>query len=159
MTSKEMLIIRSIEEFYDKNRDYLGVVKEITVGRNHTISLRILDWLVTSYARRHNTVIMHRERVTHLHTAYKLFLASHSKKLFDAFRRRKRVYVTESGKIKYGEMEDPFMISTVAQLVFFAWSFEIGLLEFAQNHIRDIEDDLRRYRVPSLKSSFFTKKT
>lgn len=149
MTSKERLIIKSVEKFYNQNREYLNLMKDITTGRNHTISLRILDWLVTSYARRHNAVILHKGTVTHIHTAYKLYLTSHSKKLFDAFRRRKRVHVTESGKIEDGEISNPFMVTTVAQMVFFAWCFEIGLLEFAQNHIRDIEDDLRRYRVIS----------
>ena len=150
MTSKEKLIINTIEQFYEDHKDYLSLVREISTGRNNTVSLRILDWLVTNYARRRNTIIMHETKVIHLHTAYKLFLASHSKKLFDAFRRRNRIFVTDDGKIKYDEIEDPFMVSTVAQLVFFAWCFEIGVLDFAKANIRDIEDDLRRYRARSL---------
>ena len=147
MNSKEDSLIRNLQSFYQSHPSYLTFVQSVASGKNHTISLRILDWLCTSYAKRHNVVIFQKDRVLHLHTMYKAFLSSHSKKLFDAFRRRQRVQVTKSGLILSDatESEDTLFISTIAQLMFFFWCYERGIVEYAEENVNAIESDLRSY--------------
>ena len=147
VTSKEQSLLINLQLFYQQNPEYLQFVQSVASGKNHTISLRILDWLVASFAKRHNVVIYQKDRVLHLHTAYKAFLSSHSKKLFDAFRRRKRVQVTKSGQILLDENENEnvLFVSTIAQLMFFFWCFDRGIIAYAENNVNDIELDLRSY--------------
>jgi hypothetical protein len=147
MNSKELTLLSRVQTFYTSHLEYLEFVRNIASGRSHTISLRILDWLVTSYAKRHCTVIIQGNDVIHLHSAYKNFLASHSKKLFDAFRRRHRVHVDMFGHVTINPPEDtePYFVSTIAQLVFFHWAHTQGIIEYAEAHVHDIEDDLRSY--------------
>jgi hypothetical protein len=146
MSSREALLRGSMESFYSGNLPFLRYVSDITSGRNNTISLRILDWLVTSYAKRHNVVIMRRESIVHLHTSYKNFLSSHSKKMFDAFRRRQRVHIDEAGFISMQVPEEPFLVTTVGQLVFFHWCFFNGVIDYAMANIREIERDLKHFQ-------------
>lgn len=150
MITKEASLISWVERFYNSHPEYLQFVRRVACGKSNTISLRILDWLVTSYAKRHKVVIFHNQCAIHLHSEYKCFLASHSKKLFDAFRRRKRVHVSENGVVNQSpdEDEEPFLVSTVAQLVFFYWAYQRGIIEYAEKHVHSIEDDLRTYGAP-----------
>lgn len=150
MNTKEETLVKWVQTFYQENQEYLEFVRSVACGRSNTISLRILDWLVTSYAKRHSVVIFHNGQAVHLHSNYKNFLASHSKRLFDAFRRRQRVSVDETGAVSTGlidEDPEPYFVTTIAQLVFFQWAHSIGVIAYAENHVRDIEDDLRSYRA------------
>lgn len=152
MNSKEETLVKWVQTFYKENPEYLEFVRSVACGRSNTISLRILDWLVTSYAKRHSVVIFHNGQAVHLHSNYKNFLASHSKRLFDAFRRRQRVSVDETGAITTVLIDDetePYFVTTIAQLVFFQWAHSIGVIAYAEEHVRHIEDDLRSYRVSS----------
>ena len=151
MVTKEASLINWVERFYNSHRPYLAFVRMVACGKSNTISLRILDWLVTSYAKRHQVVIFHNNAAVHLHSEYKCFLASHSKKLFDAFRRRKRVHVNEDGSVNRtpDENEEPYFVSTVAQLVFFYWAYQRGVIQYAEKHVHSIEDDLRTYGMCS----------
>lgn len=147
VNSKEQSLLSNLQMFYKQNPQYLQFVQTVASGKNHTISLRILDWLCTSYAKRHNVVIYQKDRVLHLHTAYKNFLSSHSKKLFDAFRRRKRVQVTTNGTILTDEEENEniLFISTIAQLMFFYWCHDRDIIKYAEENVNAIELDLRSY--------------
>ena len=147
MDAKEVSLINWVQRFYKENPEYLEFVRTVACGRADTISLRILDWLVTSYAKRHKVVIVHNQTAIHLHSEYKCFLASHSKRLFDAFRRRKRVHVAEDGTVDRDpdENNEPYFVSTVAQLVFFHWAHQRGVIKYAEENVHSIEDDLRSY--------------
>ena len=147
VVSKEHSLLTNLQLFYQQHPEYLQFVQSVASGKNHTISLRILDWLCTSYAKRHNVVIYQKNHVVHLHTAYKAFLSSHSKKLFDAFRRRKRVHVTKSGDILTDEdaKERLLFVSTIAQLMFFYWCYDRDIITYAETNVNAIEMDLRSY--------------
>ena len=44
---------------------------------------------------------------------------------------------------------EPYFVTTIAQLVFFQWAHSIGVIAYAEKHVRHIEDDLRSYRASS----------
>ena len=145
--SRDEAVTAWVQSIYKHDLEFLALVKQITSGRTHCISLRLLDWLVTSYARRHNTLLQTDKSVVHLHSAYKRFLAQYSKRLFDAFKRRRRVYIHADGTIDANDDgHEYYMVSTIGQLCFFVWARDIGVLEYAEKHVRDIERDLKSYK-------------
>ena len=50
---KQELIISSLQKFY-ANRADMSEILELLQGTSH-ISLRLIDWFVTNYAKQHNT--------------------------------------------------------------------------------------------------------
>ena len=147
---REQMLLQRVQRFYATNLPFLEVVKDITSGKNNTLSLRVLDWLVTSYSKRCNVIIVYNDEIVHLHNAYKNFLSSHSKRMFDAFRRRDRIHIDARGKIDHEIPDNVYLVSTVAQLVFFHWAKINGVIEYATEHIHEIEQDLRNFSESSL---------
>lgn len=98
------------------------------------ISLRLLDFFATSYSRVHNTSIRQRDGVLNVHLSYRAQLRAYSKAMFDPFRRRERIlfYYTETEVIE----------TTCAQLAFFRWLLEHGILEYITEHLDLIERDM-----------------
>jgi hypothetical protein len=111
--NKELLLI-ALAKFYN-NKNYMSTIVPIIKGTSK-ISLRLIDWFVTNYAKKHHVsyVIGTQEFVVYLN--YKSQLKAFSKKLFDPFCRRERIL------FQIGDAE-PFE-TTVGQLNFFRWAFE-----------------------------------
>ena len=47
------LLLKSLTDFYNKNVEYKIILKNIIIGK-HKLSLRIIEWLVTHYAKSNN---------------------------------------------------------------------------------------------------------
>ena len=94
------------------------------------VSLRVLDWLVTNFAK--NSQIMIGKM--NIYVSYKNQLKAHTKKYFDPFCRR--------GRIKFEKMGVPIS-TTVGQLNFFKWAMTTGVLQFANDNRDVIESDMR----------------
>jgi len=88
------------------------------------LSLRLVDWFVTNYSKRHNTVYILDGQEFLVYTNYKSQLKAYSKKLFDPFCRRERILFQIPG-------EEPFL-TTVGKLNFFRWALEAGLLTYIE---------------------------
>jgi hypothetical protein len=93
------------------------------------ISLRIVDWFVTNFAKKFYTVYSlgnsegNIERFK-VYNDYKLQLKAYSKKNFDPFCRWDRI------KIPYDETN--FMETTIGQLNFFKWAIENQIIDYIQ---------------------------
>lgn len=104
------------------------------------VSLRVLDWFVTNYTKKHDTGYYVQTGPDHfkyifVHRDYKAQLDSYSKKLFDPFCRRSRIIVV-----------DPFgneLKTTVAQLNFFRWVIDNKVIEYIQENQKKIEEDMK----------------
>ena len=124
-------------------RGYRGT--EAGDGSNNTpkISLRIIDWFVTNYAKKYFVVYdiddvamssattYDASRRFKVFNDYKLKLKAYSKKRFDPFCRWTRIRL-------------PNMASetTLGQLNFFKWAIENRVLEYIEAHYEDIEHDM-----------------
>ena len=105
----KLLLLRSITNYYNNNRNYLNIFIDILNG-NSKISLRLIDWLVTHYSKSYNiqywidnkSNIIYKKIPSNYDNAYKLKkfnlysdyraqLKSFSKKYFDPFRRHERI--------------------------------------------------------------------
>ena len=54
ISGKTLLLLESLLDYYSKN---INVLTSIITQKN-TLSLRILDWLVTNYAKKYNVVYL-----------------------------------------------------------------------------------------------------
>lgn len=112
------------------------------------ISLRVVDWFVTNYARVHQTVYklaaQGEEAYFLVYPHYKAQLKAFSKRQFDPFCRRERVEFVYDGK---NALE-----TTVGQLNFFRWALLHGVLDYIESHLSEIEKDMNeRLRGPLAK--------
>jgi hypothetical protein len=131
------LLLATLMKFYE-NRDYFKKMLSIINGETR-ISLRIVDWFVTNYAKKYFTVY---ENPNHLgemtrfkvYNEYKLKLKAYSKQRFDSFCRWERIMIPFD--------EETNMETTLGQLNFFKWAIENRILEFITENYEDIERDM-----------------
>lgn len=133
---KQELIISSLQKFY---ADRTGDGTETTeimglLEGTSAMSLRLIDWFVTNYAKQYNTSYILNGQEFLVYMNYKSQLKAYSKKLFDPFCRRERILFQLPGK-------EPFM-TTVGKLNFFRWAIEKGVLEYIKANMARIEKEM-----------------
>jgi len=151
---KNELLLNSLKSFYNKDGNkelILPIVRQQT-----SISLRLLDWLVTNYAKqndiRYEIIKNGNVKNFSIWLDYKNQLKAYSKKLFDPFCRRKRIFfniidnstlnLENKEDIKtYSEREDGF-VTTVGQLNFFRWALTHRVVDYSFENITKIESDM-----------------
>jgi hypothetical protein len=125
--------MKSLTEFY-KDLKYIKQIKDI-VDQNSVISLRILDWFITNYAKKYRTIIYYNNMSIDVYQNYKLQLKSYSKSAFDPFCRK--------NKIIFYYTEDEYIETSCGQLCFFRWCFENNILEYVTENLGLIEQDMK----------------
>ena len=99
------------------------------------ISLRIIDWFATNYAKKFFTVYeVGANRRFKVYVDYKLKLKAYSKRRFDPFCRWDRITIPYSN--------GTFIQTTIGQLNFFKWALENGVVAYIENNYATIEDDM-----------------
>jgi hypothetical protein len=127
--------VSSLQRFYNE-RDDIEEILQILQGTS-VISLRLIDWFVTNYAKTHSTsyILNHQEFLVYLN--YKSQLKAYSKKLFDPFCRRERIM------FQIGQRES--FLTTVGKLNFFRWAIEKGILDYIRHHTGEIEREMNLF--------------
>jgi hypothetical protein len=133
VNSKDKLLMENISAFYTVN--YINDILPITHG-NSKLSLRVLDWFVTNYSRTHNIILQNQNKPYNIYLDYKSQLKAFSKKQFDPFCRRERI-VFYYDKTNY-------ITTTVGQLNFFKWTIENNILEYVNNNLKTIEENMNK---------------
>jgi len=133
------LLMRNLMDFY-KNRENLNKMMRIINGESK-ISLRIVDWFVTNFAKKNYTIYEmpvsanSNETVRFkVYNDYKLKLKAYSKRRFDPFCRWERI------SIPYDN--NSFMETTIGQLNFFKWAIENRIVDYIEENYQDIENDM-----------------
>ena len=129
---KQELIISSLQKFY-ANRTDTNEILELLQGTS-AISLRLIDWFVTNYARQNTTSYILNNQEFLVYMNYKSQLKAYSKKLFDPFCRRERIMFQLPG-------HEPFL-TTVGKLNFFRWAIEKGVLDYIKLSLTTIEKEM-----------------
>ena len=143
VNTQKQLLLNNLMEFY-KNKDNLKKMMNVINGESK-ISLRIVDWFVTNYAKKYYTVyeipqIIHGEQSDtqkvrfKVYNDYKLKLKAYAKKNFDPFCRWERITIPYDN--------DNYMETTIGQLNFFKWAIESEIIDYIHQHYQDIEGDL-----------------
>lgn len=136
-TTQNNLLLNNLMDFY-KNEDFLNKIMGIITGESK-ISLRIVDWFSTNYAKKYYTLYTIDEdlassRRFKVYIDYKLKLKAYSKKRFDPFCRWDRI------SIPYNS--ESFIETTIGQLNFFKWALENKVIDFIENNYDIIEKDM-----------------
>jgi hypothetical protein len=132
--TKLSLLMQSLTEFY-KEQKYIEEIKSI-VDQNSVISLRILDWFITNYSKKFRTLINKKNGESmDVYMNYKLMLKSFSKKAFDPFCRKNKIY--------FYYTDDKFIETSCGQLCFFRWCFENEILQYVKDNLNIIEQVMK----------------
>jgi len=121
--------VSSLQRFYSAREDKEEILK-LLEGTSE-ISLRLIDWFVTNYAKQHNISYILNSQEFLVYTNYKSQLKAYSKKLFDPFCRRERIMFQIS--------KQPLFQTTVGKLNFFRWALEKGVLDYIKMNLEKIE--------------------
>lgn len=137
------LLIRSLQRFYNEREDMTSVIS--LLQGNGDISLRVMDWFVTNYSKKHNVSYILNGQEFSVYLNYKAQLKAFSKKLFDPFCRRERIEFECSKGLSF--------ITTIGQLNFFRWAIEKDIFTYIRNHLDDILRDEKASRTPNTTQS------
>jgi hypothetical protein len=144
--SQEQWVLFRLEKFYS-NKENLKIVRDILNGDSN-LSLRLIDWFVTNYAKKYNTsYISNNDKHIIVYLSYKSHLKAYSKKMFDPFCRSKR--------IKFQDIE-----TTVGQLNFFEWAITDNIISYLNTNSEKIHQDMenRLTEMKEISKSNGTKK-
>ena len=137
MISDNELLFNSLKLFYEDNYNLTKLLNYLKVDK---ISLRIIDWFVTNYSKKYDSMYTRYDRngkqlnPFNVFHSYKSQLKSYSKKFFDPFCRRNR--------IKYNYNDTDILSTTIGQLNFFKWAINYGVIDYIKDNYKEIEDDM-----------------
>jgi hypothetical protein len=151
------LLLSSLTTYYRKNDTARKLLKDI-IQSESILSLRVIDWFVTHYARTNQVIywidtdkdiyyekypetsVNPNIRKFHLYMEYRAQLQSYTKLFFDPFRRHERItFVLESSPLVSVE-------TTVGQLNFFRWIFQNHVYSYILTNLQHIENTMAKYQ-------------
>lgn len=148
--TQNAMLLENLMTFY-KTTTNLDKIINIINGDSR-ISLRIVDWFTTNYAKKNYTVytLTNGARFK-VYNDYKLKLRSYSKKRFDPFCRWERINVPYN--------ETSHVQTTLGQLNFFKWAFEHDVINYIEENYTAIEEDMNSRNSTSRRKELVGPKT
>jgi hypothetical protein len=136
-TTQNDLLLNNLVEFY-KNDNNIDKMLKIITGESK-ISLRIVDWFATNYAKKYYTLYSFEDihgtiRRFKVYVDYKLKLKAYSKRRFDPFCRWDRISIPYKN--------ETFIETTIGQLNFFKWTLENKVIDYIEENYETIEKDM-----------------
>jgi hypothetical protein len=136
-TTQNDLLMKNLMSFYDCGDNLTKMLKIIT-GESK-ISLRIVDWFATNYAKKYYTLYDITDQYNNVkrfkvYVDYKLKLKAYSKKRFDPFCRWERISIPYK--------ESTCIETTIGQLNFFKWALENKVVDYIESNYDTIEKDM-----------------
>jgi len=139
-TTQNDLLLKNLLVFYNtKENDNLDKMLRIITGESK-ISLRIVDWFATNYAKKYYTLYTIEQTVDNIirrfkvYDDYKLKLKAYSKRRFDPFCRWDRISIPYK--------DDKCIETTIGQLNFFKWALENKVVDYIESNYDTIEKDM-----------------
>ena len=139
-TTQNDLLLKNLLVFYNTDEyDNLDNMLRIITGESK-ISLRIVDWFATNYAKKFYTLYTIEQTVENVarrfkvYDDYKLKLKAYSKRRFDPFCRWDRISIP----YKNGTSIE----TTIGQLNFFKWALENKVVDYIGENYDTIEKDM-----------------
>ena len=147
LTSQEILLLKSLEEFYYNNPCF-SLLVEIIDGTS-IISRRTFEYFVTKYSLNHNISYELEEKGFIVHSSYKDQLKAHKKKYFDPFGRGERIPFFANNDC---------IITTIGQLNFYRWFFTKKIYDYCLNNYNLIQNELLSNKNVKKRSKCYSKK-
>lgn len=135
-TTQNDLLLNKLLDFYGES-DNLDKILQIINGQSK-ISLRIVDWFATNYAKKYFTVykLSNCEKRFKVYMDYKLKLKAYSKRRFDPFCRWERISIPYK--------DGNYIQTTIGQLNFFKWALENEVINYINENYDTIENDMNK---------------
>ena len=161
---KQELLLVSLNKFYQEgsNRE---CIKDILNGEGK-ISLRIIDWFVTNYAKKKNIEYLIKTKTNNAKKSQTLKKNNSGQKsskkdlakynsahrqinIFLSYKSQLRAYSKKQfdpfcrrNRIDFYFDETDYITTTVGQLYFFRWALQNKVIDFILNHYDEIENDM-----------------
>ena len=159
--SKQDMLMGSLKDFFSVPENLGKMIPILT--QKSKISLRLLDWFVTNYAKKKNIgyFVTHtkggkeRQMFFNVYLNYKSQLKAYSKQLFDPFCRKWKIMKQKKlyCGIHFYYKKDQYVETTVGQLNFFRWVIQNKVLDYAIEQLLDIQRDMLLFAKKKPKSS------
>ena len=157
LNTQNNLLLSNLMDFYNRHGNLENMMK--IINGESEISLRIVDWFVTNFAKKYYTVYEYtqyngdNEIATRfkVYNDYKLKLKAYSKKRFDPFCRWDRI------SIPYDENQ--VMETTIGQLNFFKWAIENKIIDYIKSNYELIENDMNKRNITTKKRATIDNKS
>ena len=138
-TQNDLLLNNLVQYYSDNNFKNLNTMLSIING-DSKISLRIVDWFSTNYAKHYFTTYVyngyHGQVRFKVYNDYKLKLKAYQKRRFDPFCRWERISIPyKDGK---------YVQTTIGQLNFFKWALDNKVIDYIENNYKLIEADMNK---------------
>lgn len=138
MISQQDWLLMELLEFY-KNKEYLEIVKKIVnrefiISKSKKISIRIVNWFVTNYAKQYFTVYENEKERFFVWTRFRSAEDGYSKEMFDPYSRKDRIIIPYDETTK--------LVTTIGQLNFFKWAILNKVIDYIIEHYDDITNDM-----------------
>lgn len=131
--SQNTLLLNNLIDYYHDKAKLMRMLGIIN-GESY-ISLRIVDWFATNYAKKYYTVYDINEKTRFkVYLDYKLKLKAYSKRRFDPFCRWERITIPND--------ENSGIQTTIGQLNFFRWAMENKVIDYIEQNYNTIENDM-----------------
>jgi hypothetical protein len=141
------LLLNNLMDFYKQDNNMDRMLKIIT-GESR-ISLRIVDWFATNYAKKYYTLYsIDASRRFKVYVDYKLKLKAYSKKRFDPFCRWDRISIPYK--------DGTCIETTIGQLNFFKWALENKVIHYIEENYETIEKDMNSRNSTSKRKETIT---
>ena len=136
-STQNQLLLTKLLTYYNKDNNLKKILS--IINGESKISLRLIDWFATNYAKKNFIVynISNKKgepKRFKVYVDYKLKLKAYSKRRFDPFCRWERI------NIPYNETS--YIQTTIGQLNFFKWALENKIIAFILEHYDEIEKDM-----------------
>jgi hypothetical protein len=146
-TTQNELLLNNLMDFYKDEVNLTRMLKIIT--GDSKISLRIVDWFATNYAKKYYTLFtIDGIRRFKVYYDYKLKLKAYSKKRFDPFCRWDRISIPYKN--------DTCIETTIGQLNFFKWAIENQVINYIEENYDTIEKDMNNRNSTSKRKETVT---
>jgi hypothetical protein len=133
ISSHENVLLKSIEGFYDIDKNKLNFIS--VISSESQISIRLIDYFVTKFSKKNKVSYKLDEILFNVYQSYKHQLKLFQKKNFDPFARGIRIpyYIG-----------DRWVITTIGQLNFFKWFISKQILEYVNINKYYIELEMNK---------------
>jgi hypothetical protein len=121
------VLLKSLASFYSSQNNMKTLIN--VLQKKTKISLRVLDYLCTNYAKTNDIMVTKKGSRTsvNLYSQYRAHLKGYSKQQFDPFKRHERI------NIPCQFLPSKVLETTVAQLNFFKFVIEHNIFEYLNN--------------------------
>lgn len=137
ITNQDLLMMALVRFYKQNNNANMMRVLPIIEGKS-VISLRLIDWFVTNFSKKYNTIILNQTNTSqffNVYISYRQQLKAFSKQMFDPFRRRDRIKF-------YYDKDNNWIETTIGQLNFFKWILHNSILDYICENMELIEADM-----------------